>query len=136
MELSFLIKKYSEVELNNFAELPYDEKYGATLKVGNEGIEIRFEPSVDGSTCYLFTFLCELPNKFLIEFYNMLLAGHLFGKFTNDCYFGLDSSSKRIIFFKNIKIDKIEQSEFNEAVNSFIKASFAWKDAITEKYNL
>ncbi|MDR2396636.1 MAG: type III secretion system chaperone [Puniceicoccales bacterium] len=133
MSLEFLLSTYSRDVLKHDQALPYDSTYGSVLDLNDGEIKCHVEPAEPH--IYFYAPIFEIPTGRREEFFKSLLINQLFGKLTDQSYFGLDEKNNHVLLFRVLEGENITQNAFNGYLNSFIESCLLWKAALRETHS-
>ena len=106
---------------------------GCTLAFDGK-LEVTFELSKDERSVYVFAPVLALPpsGNARETVLQTLLQIHLFGMATNGCYFGLDPKLSRVILFKTLELDHLDDKSALAGIEAFVNDIERWQKAMLD----
>ena len=92
--------------------------------------QIKIEPNEQ--EVWLHCEIIAIPKFKRVKFYEKLLTGQLFGKFTKGAHFSLNIEDQQVLLCKSFSIENISQDEFDIQLNEFFEMCLAWRKILTE----
>jgi hypothetical protein len=104
---------------------PDDDGY-CCLRIGEHvTVSLQYEP--EGQDIALFAKLCQIPQPFRREAYEMMLAGNLFWAQTRGGTLAVEPSDGVVFLLMKEKAQALEFSRFNSMLENFVEAAEDWQ---------
>ncbi len=104
---------------------PDDDGY-CCLRIGEHvTVSLQYEP--EGQDIALFAKLCQVPQPFRREAYEMMLAGNLFWAQTRGGTLAVEPSEGVVFLLMKEKAQALEFSRFNAMLENFVEAAEDWQ---------
>lgn len=130
MKLEDLLKTFI-VELGKQEkDFEFDSEFGSVLSLDDGKFQIKIEPNEQD--VWLHCEIFAIPKFKKEKFYEKLLTGQLFGKFTKGAHFSLNLESRQVLLCKSFSIENISQEEFDNQLNEFFEMCLAWEKILEE----
>lgn len=106
---------------------------GCTLAFDGK-LEVTFEVSKDERSVYAFAPVLALPpsGKARETVLQALLQTHLFGMATHGSYFGLDPNLSRVILFKTLELDHLDDKSALTSIETLVNDLERWQRALLD----
>ena len=111
-------------------DFEFDSEFGSVLSLDDGRFQIKIEPNEQ--EVWLHCEIIAIPKFKRVKFYEKLLTGQLFGKFTKGAHFSLNIENQQVLLCKSFSIENISQDEFDIQLNEFFEMCLAWRKILKE----
>lgn len=111
-------------------DFEFDPEFGSVLSLDDGRFQIKIEPNEQ--EVWLHCEIIAIPRLKKEKFYEKLLTGQLFGKFTKGAHFSLNLENQQVLLCKSFSVENISQDEFDIQLNEFFEMCLAWRKILKE----